>query len=123
VRGRHLDKIANRLDRIAEWLNGAGSRRAAAIPATPGVLRNQRAADLRRLVEQDVPELIKTVRELNLRGRERKCAYCGASLRLFRGPRAGLYAMRDGENGVLIQDPNCPSAPDGQHQLRNGEGT
>lgn len=118
MNGRHLDKIAKRLSRVRGWLNsGKGYRRAASVPETTGGLRDSRAAELRRLIEADLPDLIETVREHNSRGRQGDCRYCGKPLRLVRGPKAGLYTMTTTVQGVLCQDPNCPSpdSPDGLH--------
>lgn len=130
MNGRHLDKIAGRLVRVRDWLaepvprrvriwlNQAdtGYRRAASIGSTPGWQRTVRAAELRRLIEQDLPDLIQTVREHNSRGQQGNCRYCGQPLRLILGPKAGLYSMFTTDGGVLCQDPNCPSSPDGHHR-------
>ena len=120
MNGRHLDKIARRLARATVWLatgdTADGYRRAASVPATPGGLRDTRAAELRRLIEVDLPDLLETVREHNMRGRQGDCIHCGQPLRLVRGPRAGLYTMFTTDEGVLCQDPNCPASPDGQHR-------
>lgn len=106
MNGRHLAKIARRLTRVRSWLND-----------------RERRNDLNRLLDEDLPDLIGTVREHNLRGQQGKCRYCGQPLRLAHGPVAGLYAMYTTEGGVLCQDPNCPSpdSPDGMHHTE-GEG-
>ena len=124
MNGRHLEKIARRLARCSVWLSMGdihdGYRRAAGVRSTPRRIRNAREEELRRLIEDDLPELIETVREHNMRGRQGQCSYCGQPLRLMLGPRAGLYTMYTTEGGVLCQDPNCPESPDGRHR-KTGE--
>ena len=105
MNGRHVAKIVRRLARVRNWLNDREKR-----------------ADLNRLLDVDLPDLIRTVQEHNMRGQQGKCRYCGQPLRLAHGPKAGLYAMYTTEDGVLCQDPKCPSgdSPDGLHHV---EGT
>lgn len=100
---RKLDHISTRLARVREWLG-----------AESGYTR---AAELQRLIERDIPELIGTIREQNQRGQQGRCMYCRQQLRLILGPRAGLYAVTVSESGVISEDPNCPSedSPDGKH--------
>lgn len=128
-----LEKISRRLERIStwltphpytarQWLDGDSFRRAASVPRTPGYIRDRRGDDLRRLIENDVPELVATVREHNLRYRQGNCLYCGERLALALGPRGDLYALLPGQAGVLIQDPVCPAeeSPDRKHR-KGGE--
>jgi hypothetical protein len=124
VNGRHLDKISRRLERVSQWMHDesdAGFLRAVRVPRTSGKLREQRAADLRLIIDSHMPELVRTVREHNRRGQQGTCRYCGQRLRLIQGPRAGLYALYvtapgPGRLPVLCQDPNCDQSPDGLHQ-------
>lgn len=109
--GNRLDRISTRLNRVQEWL-GENSGYA-------------RAADLQTLLGRDLPDLIRTVRDHNLRGRQGRCVYCGQQLRMIPGYRAGLYATTLSETGVICEDPNCPSpeSPDGKHEhVRTTEG-
>jgi hypothetical protein len=127
MKKRQLDKIALRAQRISawmrassagrQWLSGDGWRRAASVPGTSGNVRDERGHQLSRLVEQDVPALVETVRELNLRPRQGDCRYCGEPLRLMFNPDPGLYSMYTSPQGVIVLDPNCPDerSADGFH--------